>query len=706
MPELDFISLQGGTCSLVFDCRNNSPVLAYFGKKITSEPASLATLSRQQELPAGACPEPHISLCPTHGEGFTGQLGLKAHRRGLHWDTYPALVAIEQEKNSSVVFETEDKKYGIKIAHYFEIDESSDVISMFSQIMNTNSEELTVDWFAAPTMVVSEQFSDIISVEGRWAKEFQLRRFKRVAGTYLRENRKGRTSHDSFPGLLIAGNNTNDTSGEAISFHLGWSGNHRLCCEELHDGRALVQLGELLFPGEIILQSGESYTSPKLFVSYSDMGFSKIAEKNHSFVRNKLLRQHIHAKARPVHFNTWEAVYFDHQPDSIKSLASEAAAVGAERFILDDGWFKSRNNDHAGLGDWFVDESVYPDGLTPIIDHVHSLGMEFGLWLEPEMVNPDSDLYRKRPDWVLNANGSPQVMARNQLVLDLTRDDVVKFLYECIDKLLTQYDIQYIKWDMNRDVHQPVNNLGRAGIHKQTQSLYTLIDNIRQAHPKLEIESCASGGGRADYGILRYTDRIWTSDSNDAIDRLSIQKGFSLFFPPEVMGSHVGPSQCHITGRKLNMNLRASTALFGHMGIEVDIRQLEREEKSILKSAVLLYKRFRSLIHRGRLLRFPTNDHADSFAIFSSDNKLALFSYVDIYGHQRAYPGYYFFRGLHRLSKYRVSLIWPQAPLSSTLGFLNDSLKEDYTGELLETVGVQLPLIKPQSSLIFFVEEI
>ncbi len=275
-------------------------------------------------------------------------------------------------------------------------------------------------------------------------------------------------------------------------------------------------------------------------------------------------------RPRPVTLNTWEGVYFDHKLEQLKAQATAAAELGIERFVLDDGWFGKRDDDTSSLGDWFVDTRKYPDGLAPLADHVVSLGMEFGLWFEPEMVNRNSDLYRAHPDWVLQVEGQPLLESRHQLVLDLTRPEVSDYLFNCIDNVLKSAKISYIKWDMNRDITHAGDANGRAATSRQTRAVYALMARVRAAHPDLEIESCASGGGRADFGVLAHTHRVWVSDCTDALERLSIQQGALRFLPPEIIGCHISASPNHQTGRVHTLAFRAIVAFFGHLGVELD----------------------------------------------------------------------------------------------------------------------------------------
>jgi alpha-galactosidase len=309
-------------------------------------------------------------------------------------------------------------------------------------------------------------------------------------------------------------------------------------------------------------------------------------------------------KPRPVLLNTWEGTYFDHDIERLKAQASAARDLGVERFVLDDGWFGRRDSDDAALGDWFVDPRKFPQGLSQLVDHVTELGLEFGMWIEPEMVNPDSDLYRAHPDWVLQVEGKPLLLSRKQLVLDLTRLEVFTYLWSRLDWLLGNHAISYLKWDMNRDLTHVGDRLGHASTAKQTRAVYALMDRVRAAYPQIEIESCASGGGRADYGVLERTHRIWTSDCTDALERLAIQQGARRFLPPEIMGCHISASPNHQTRRVSSLSFRAIVAFFGHLGIELDPTSLSFDERTELKAWIALHKELRPILHHPKGIGF------------------------------------------------------------------------------------------------------
>jgi alpha-galactosidase len=424
-----------------------------------------------------------------------------------------------------------------------------------------------------------------MSFTGIWGREFQTRRELLGNGTWIQESRRGRTSHDRFPMLFI------ESETQIFGVTLGFSGNHQMVIDRTDDGQRLVHLGELFEPGEIVLAPGESYRSPIAYAGADSQDF-------HAFVRDELTQWPAGKMSpRPVTLNTWEGNYFDHQMDSLKAQATAAAELGIERFVLDDGWFGKRDNDTTSLGDWDIDARKYPDGLKPLVDHVTGLGMQFGIWFEPEMVNPVSELYKAHPDWALTIEGRPILESRTQLVLDLTRPEVSDYLFGKIDAVLSNHAVSYIKWDMNRDLTHAAGRDGKAKTAAQTRAVYALMDRIRAAHPNVEIESCASGGGRIDYGALTRTHRVWTSDCTDALERLEIQRGASVFVPPEILGSHISASPNHQTGRRHTLAFRALVAIAYHLGVELNPLELTDAERDELKVYIETYKRLRDLFH-------------------------------------------------------------------------------------------------------------
>ena len=340
-----------------------------------------------------------------------------------------------------------------------------------------------------------------------------------------------------------------------------------------------------------------------------------------------------HPARQPVVLNVWEAVYFDHDLERLQRIADRAARIGVERFVLDDGWFHQRRDDTVGLGDWTVDPTVWPEGLTPLVDHVRGLGMEFGLWIEPEMVNPDSDLYREHPDWILATGDRVPLLHRNQLVLDLGRDEVREHVFGQITAVLASYPIDSVKWDHNRDLLEAGSNAlaGAAAVHRQTLGFYALLDDLRAAHPAIDWESCASGGGRVDLGVLERVQRIWTSDMTDAIARQQIQRWTTQLVAPEYVGAHVSSPTSHTTGRTLGLDFRAATALFGSFGIEWDLTDASDDDLARIADWVTRYRRHRPLLHTGRVVRPESSDEAVLLlGVVAADRSEALVAHVQL----------------------------------------------------------------------------
>ncbi len=698
------IQFTGRNSSLVFGVGGGVPTVLYWGARLEQADACLLSdVLLRTPAQGTASIEVPISTCPTLASGFVGTPGLEVHRSGHAWDANPTKFEVVSQSATGAVLRGADQTHQIAMTLYIEWCAETDMVRLCHSLENNGQSPLYVNKCCAATIQLPDYVQQVTSFDGKWAMEFQASRQDLGTGAYVRENLRGRTSHASFPGILLHAKDASEQAGAVFGFHLGWSGNHQLVSERLSDGRTLVQLSERLLPGECRMEEGQYYETPWVYGTFSNSGFSGLSQNFHSYVRNRLLRESVREKPRPVHYNTWEAVYFDHNPERLKILADKAASLGAERFILDDGWFSKRRGDAAGLGDWFVDTEVYPAGLAPLVSHVNKLGMEFGLWVEPEMVNPDSDLYRSHPDWVLAADGTTQIPYRNQLVLDLTRDEVREYLFERLDSLLAELNIRYLKWDMNRDINHP-GSKGRASIHDQTRALYELLGKLRLRHPGVEIESCSSGGARADYGVLAHADRIWTSDSNDALDRLEIQRGASVFLPSDVMGAHVGPRVCHITGRTLSMELRTATAFFGHMGMEMDLEELTAEEEKVLRQAIALHKKHRSLIHDGNLVRLDGAVHAAAFGIVAADKSEALFSYTQTSTRRDTSPEVLRLAGLDPKMQYGLDVIWPLTNKGIQLDKLDHLKGRSFSGELLMNAGLQLPPMWPEAALIFQLE--
>lgn len=710
--NINFVRLSSEKTELIIDAEiGKRPHILYWGETLSAaSPEEIALLSVRQWAVGGTAEDVASSLSNELGAGLPGPSGFIAHRRGEDWAAIFRTTSIEWFSEHEVEILCEDENTELEARYRLALDPVTHLIEADTKIRNLTDEPLTISWCAALCVPIDRRLTRIMGFTGRWAGEFITQEIPAFRGSYVRENKSGRTSHDNFPGLIAMAKYTHEKSGPAAGFHLGWSGNNMVRADRHSDGRAFVQMGELLFPNEIELGICESYQTPTLYAGWSQDGLNGLSRQFHDHLLANVMDGRIHRKPRPIHYNTWEAVYFDHSTDKLKELAQAAAKIGAERFILDDGWFGGRRDESAGLGDWDVSKEVYPDGLKPLIEHVHTLGMEFGIWFEPEMVNPDSDLFREHPDWILEARGVEQVPFRGQYTLDLTRQEVSDHLFEKMSAIIAEYDVEYVKWDMNRDIHHP-GSAGRGAIHKQTHAVYALMQRLRDAHPDLEIESCASGGARTDYGVLRHTDRIWTSDNNDAACRQRIQRGASYFFPLSVMGAHVGPKHCHITKRVFSMEYRAATAFFGHMGMELNLLEEDPKDLEVLGHAIALHKKHRDLLHSGDFFRLDSSDYLNVVGVVAKDKCEAIFSCAKTDGHEATLPGRFRFAGLRRDAKYLMRLIWPQPNPSVTspsiieaADLLGDGVL--VSGDALLGHGVQLPLMYPDSCLIYHFQEV
>ncbi|MEP9402023.1 alpha-galactosidase [Sphingomonas silueang] len=531
-----------------------------------------------------------LTIAPAGGSGWFGPAALACHRDGRALAQHFATQGIAAD-DRAITVTLADATAGITLIQRFAVVGEAIVLS--ASVVNTGDGVLTLDWLAAGTLPLPADCAAILSFTGRHNAEFVPHAEPMPGHGWLRENRRGLTGHAGPPGLFVTGPAADWHTGRVHAAQLAWSGNHRMVVERDDEGGWVLQMGAALAPGEIRLAPGERHDSPELLAVCATTGRNGAIQAFHAAIRARGPWGH-DMPPRQVHINSWEGFYFDHDEAALMALATRAAALGVERFVLDDGWFTGRDDDTAALGDWTPDARKYPRGLKPLAEHVAALGMSFGLWVEPEMVNPDSDLARAHPDWALQAAGVPRLTARNQWVLDMDRAEVRDHLFAAIDALLTDLPIACLKWDHNRD-------LAPAGGHAQIRGAYALFDRLRAAHPAVEIEACAGGGGRIDAGIATRTHRFWTSDCIDAVSRVGMQRGYLHFMPPERMGSHVGASPAHSTGRRQGMAFRAAVALPGHFGVELDPAALSPREGEVLAAAIARYKDLRDRLHHGRV---------------------------------------------------------------------------------------------------------
>ena len=641
-PDSVIVALSTDDISLVLDLSAGAlPVVVHWGERLaaldsTDLPALALTGVALPGLNLIDVP-PRLAVLPEHSRGWLGRPGLTGSRGGRAWSTQFAVnrvqldgVTLEGDTVAGpglLAIHASDAHAGLDLLLEVGLD-ATGLVRERATVTNRDDSTYELSGLVL-TMPLPRGHDELLDFTGRWGRERAPQRSRLCVGAHVRENRRGRTGADSAYVLHAGVPGFGFESGSVRAVHTAWSGNHLHYAERLFTGETVIGGGELLLPGEVRLGEGDAYTSPWLYFS-TGQGLDEVARRYHAHLR---ARPRPVSAQRPVTLNVWEAVYFDHSLERLLALAERAARVGVERYVLDDGWFGKRRDDHAGLGDWVVSPDAWPDGLHPLIDRVRELGMEFGLWFEPEMVNLDSDLVRAHPDWVMAARDELPLPSRDQQVLDLTVPGAYDHVKGQILALLDEYEIGYLKWDHNRDLieagSQPDG--GRPATHGQTLAVYRLLDEIRAAHPSLEIESCSSGGGRVDLGILERTDRVWVSDIIDPLERQHMLRWTTQLIPPEYMGSHIASGHSHSTGRVHDLSFRAGTAVFGHLGIEWDLTSVDDATLDELAAWVGFYKDHRHLLLGGDVVRVDIgDDDVLVHGVVGADRSEAMYAVVTV----------------------------------------------------------------------------
>jgi alpha-galactosidase len=561
----------------------------------------------------------------------------------------------------------------VRVELRYDIDPDSGILGRSAHIENHTGKPMVVQqaaaatWNLVPGPGAGPAGNDYVlhSLSGRWAAEWHLDHRPVLPSQTVLESRRGSTGEQNNPWFALTPAGTSEDTGPVWFGALAWSGSWRITVEPDLRRRVRVTGGYNPFDFSYQLAPGESLDTPVFFAGYTPGGLGEASRLLHRFELTHVLPQAPHPRARPVLYNSWEATEFNVNEAGQMKLAEMAARIGVERFVMDDGWFGTRDSDRAGLGDWVVNPRKFPHGLQPLIGRVRALGMDFGLWVEPEMVNPDSDLYRRHPDWVLNFPGRPRTEGRNQLVLNLARQDVRDHLFRVLDDLLTQNDIAFLKWDYNRNWTEPGWPEQKPEDQQKVyvayvQNLYWLLQHLRERHPKLEIESCSGGGGRVDLGIMRLTDEVWPSDNTDPFDRLSIQDGFTYPYTPGVMMAWVTDSPNWVNQRSTSLEYRFLSSMQGSLGIGADLNRWNEQDFQTAKRMVAEYKSIRMTVQQGLLYRLiPPRDNSPYSATqpVSSDGRQAvLFAFLHSSSMLYPYPRVRL-QGLDPQARYRLRVL-------------------------------------------------
>ncbi len=684
--------LDGKNVSLVFACDRDMVDLIYFGPALPQHENLEALAAMSYWGPHENQPDrvPSAGLLPQAKDGYSGRPAVLLCQGMSAIDTDFELVDVTCTLDRMAAT-WNDCVSKLQVSAIWE-SHANDIFDCHYRFTNEGSQEIVLERTPSLVLPLPSHFTTMTSFPGRWAREMQATPHQLGANAIEMHSSAGKPGFDAGNWLIFR----SITDSSVIGCHLVWNGDHTAYVAQDNDGRATALVESILDRKAAILPPGCNIRSATSIVSFAPHE-DQLSDNFHQFARNEILPLRSQWGPRKVHLNSWEALGFKLSQASLIDLADEAAALGVERFVLDDGWFKGRRNDRAGLGDWVVDPDLFPEGLGPLIDHVRMKGMDFGLWIEPEMVSPNSELYRAHPDWCIHDHSDHRPTERNQLVLDLSRGDVMEYLVTTITDLLASNDIAYLKWDHNR-------RLFPAGT-AQTEGYIELLKAVTSAHPGVEIENCSSGGGRVDLRSLAMAHRVWPSDNNDPIERLRINRSWTRFLPLEILGNHVGPSPNPITGRRAEIDFRAKVAMFGHMGVEANPADMDAEEQAVLAQHIALYKIWRDTLHSGRLWNLTHDDGGIYGQIIVSDGSAIAFAAQTGFT-ENFNVSLVRLKGLEADAYYQVTLPRPW-PTKASRYLADPKLWENglvLSGIALMQKGLPLPLTHPETAWIITLE--
>ena len=596
----------------------------------------------------------------------------------------PASFAGEEEVQTLVVHMM-DGGCGIDVDLIYSVFEDEDVITRSVSVKNAGDRDIRLTKVYSACIDMDDEDFEMLTLHGSWARERQIERRPIAYGKQSVSSLRGESSHQDHPFMAWMTKGTDQTTGDVYGMHFVYSGNFIAQIEksQFDSIRAVVGIHSEGF--EWWLTPGEMFTAPEVVLTYSHDGLGQMTRNLHDFYRCHMIRsKYLHQK-RPVLINNWEATYFDFDTDKLLAIAKSAAEHGIEMLVMDDGWFGHRNDDATSLGDWFVNENKIKGGLKHLVDEVNKLGLKFGIWMEPEMISPDSELYRKHPDWAFAVPERTATLSRNQYVLDLSRKEVRDYVYECVHNVISSANIEYVKWDMNRQLTD-IGSVEFAGdrqgelAHRYVLGVYELQERLVNDFPDLLLENCSGGGARFDPGMLYYSPQIWCSDDTDAIERLSIQEGTELIYPLSTMGAHVSDCPNHTVGRSTPFMTRAHVALAGTFGYELDITKISEEERAMIPEQVSMYHKYNDLVREGdyyRIASYRENGLYDCWMVVAKDKSEALVTYVQVLGRPNVHSR-------------KIKLLG----LDVTAGYRLDGTEKVYGGDLLMNAGMLIETMR------------
>lgn len=550
----------------------------------------------------------------------------------------PATFATEESGCSTLEITMYDKYADIEVVLIYTAFNKLDVITRSAVITNKGEKPFKITRALSACVDFDTDKMDMITLNGSWARERAVERCRLHHAKQLVDSCKGESSHQNNPFVALCDNNADEDKGEVFGFNFVYSGNFYAQAEVTQHKKTRFLMGINPLDFEWLLEKGECFTCPEVVMVHSDEGIGKMSRTFHDLYRNNLIRGEYKDKRRPILINNWEATYFNFDTDKLIDIAKEASKLGIEMLVMDDGWFGHRDSDNSSLGDWFVYEKKLKGGLKYLVDEVNKLGMKFGIWFEPEMISPDSELYKAHPDWAIQIKGRPLTLCREQYVLDYSRKEVRDYVYGMMRKILDSANIEYIKWDMNRQLTE----VGSATLpadrqrelwHRYVLGVYDLMDRLTTDYPHILLENCSGGGARFDPGMLYYSPQIWCSDDTDAIERLKIQHGTSMCYPCSAMGAHVSDCPNHTVGRNTPFKTRGHVAMVGTFGYELDVTRIPQEDRDAIPAQIEEFNKFNKLVRTGdhyRIGNMFEDNTWDAWEFVAKDKSEALFEFVQV----------------------------------------------------------------------------
>ncbi|MDA1477385.1 alpha-galactosidase [Bacillus changyiensis] len=687
--------LQAGESSYILQIVNGFPTHVYWGRKLDDTSSLTSLFSPRQsdgidrlplEYPqygSGDFRSPAYQVRLADGSRIT-ELVYKSYRLVKGKEKLQGLPAVYVENSNeadTLEIELTDSYSGVSVLLSYTAFSNLNVITRSARFIHYGQSTVYLERALSASIDFHDDQYDLIHLFGAWTREGNIERRHLAHGTISLDSRRGASSHQLNPFIALLRPDATEDYGDVYGLNLVYSGNFQAEAEVDQFDQTRVNIGLNSFDFEWKLEPNHAFQTPEAVLVYSPDGLGGMSRTFHRLYRTRLARGMFREKKRPVLVNNWEATYFDFNAEIIESIAKAGAELGIELFVLDDGWFGKRNDDKTSLGDWVENPAKLPKGLKDLADRVQRLGMQFGLWVEPEMVSPDSNLYRKHPNWCLHVKGRRRSLARTQLVLDLSRQDVRTYLYEQLSTLFRKAPISYVKWDMNRNMTEigspewPADQQKEIS-HRYMLGLYELLETLTLEFPHILFESCASGGGRFDPGMLYYMPQTWASDNTDAVCRQKIQYGLSLVYPPSSIGAHVSTVPNHQIGRITPLKTRGDVAMMGAFGYEMDVRQFNDEEKEIVKKQILRYKEIRPLIQKGDFYRLksPFAGNEAAWMFVSQDQQQAAIFYFRTLAKNHYVPKRLRLKGLQPDKQYKI-----------------ERTGESFCGNTLHEAGLPLP---------------